>query len=146
MSARDSIRSDILRGIGLRTRSKPRHPEHDMQVVLFKWAKMSTCMHPELALMFAIPNGGARDSRTGAMLKAEGVKSGVPDIFLACPHGSKAGLFIELKAGDAGRISEAQASWIASLNGKGYEAVVCRTLDKAVQTITSYLNGDETQG
>jgi len=141
VTARRSIRSSILRGIGVRTRSKPKHPEHDMQVALFTWAKIAQCMHPELAMMFAIPNGGARDSRTGAMLKAEGVKAGVPDIFLAVPCGRFHGLFIELKAGDAGRISEAQASWITSLQGKGYDAGVCRTLDEAVQTITEYLHG-----
>ena len=42
--------------------------------------------HPQLALIFAIPNGGKRHIGTARKLKAEGVRSGVPDIFLACPR------------------------------------------------------------
>ena len=48
--------------------------EHRIQAGLFKWAKLASAHHPELTLLFAIPNGGARDPITGAMLKAEGVK------------------------------------------------------------------------
>lgn len=37
-------------------------------------------------LLFAIPDGGRRDAVTGAHLKAEGVRAGVPDMFLAVPR------------------------------------------------------------
>lgn len=110
-----------------------------MQAALFRWAAMQSSAHPALRLMFAIPNGGARDSRTGAMLKAEGVKSGVPDIFLAWPSGGKHGLFVELKAGKAGRVSEAQSSWLASLEALGYGCAICRSLDEAIAAIRVYL-------
>ena len=63
--------------------------EHRIQAGLFKWFKLASARHPELALLFAIPNGGARDPITGAMLKAEGVKRGVPDLFLPSQPGSK---------------------------------------------------------
>lgn len=90
--------------------------------------------------MFAIPNGGARDKLTGAMLKAEGVKPGVPDIFLPFPIGPYHGLFIELKT-VTGRLSSEQRDWLQRLQHQGYAAVVCRGLDEAFDTIKYYMTG-----
>ena len=59
-----------------------RSPEHDQQVLLFRWASH----YRELDCMYAIPNGGHRDVRVAARLKAEGVKAGVPDICLPIPR------------------------------------------------------------
>ena len=66
--------------------------EHAHQKAIFCWAANNFNKWPELQLMFAIPNGGTRGddkkSRTirGGKLKAEGVKAGVPDIFLPVPR------------------------------------------------------------
>ena len=57
--------------------------EHSQQAALFCWAAQHVGSIPELALLFAIPNGGKRDKITGARMRAEGVKPGVPDIFWA---------------------------------------------------------------
>ena len=54
--------------------------EHAHQVALFDWANLHLGRMPELAAMYAIPNGGARSKATAGKLKAEGVKAGVPDI------------------------------------------------------------------
>ena len=56
--------------------------EHREQVKLFAWAEWERIDRPELGLLFAVPNGGRRDAVTGARLKAEGVKAGVPDVWL----------------------------------------------------------------
>lgn len=40
---------------------------------------------PELRWLHAIPNGGYRDKVTAGKLKAEGVKRGIPDVFLPLP-------------------------------------------------------------
>ena len=77
----------------------PRNEEHRIQAALFKWARYSAAETPVLHLMLAIPNGGARDAITGAILKAEGVKPGVPDVFLPVASGPFHGLFIQLQAG-----------------------------------------------
>ena len=52
------------------------------QCCLFRWAGYSLGLHPELKLMYHIPNGGKRNITTARRLKAEGVKAGVPDIHL----------------------------------------------------------------
>lgn len=112
--------------------------EHEHQAALFRWARLASGARPELALMFAVPNGGARTARTGAMLKAEGVKAGVPDIFLPVPRDNWHGLFIELKTAK-GCASAVQREWIARLQEQGYRAEVCRGWNTARELIEEYL-------
>jgi len=116
--------------------------EHAEQVAIFEWAKLNLAKYPQLENLFAIPNGGQRSGRTGAMLKAEGVKSGVPDMFLSYPCNGYHGLFIELKKrnGNPSDVSEAQADWISRLNQAGYLANVAYGAKEAVQIIMDYLN------
>ena len=40
--------------------------EHDEQVALFEWAALREAEIPELALLFAIPNGGLRNKERSA--------------------------------------------------------------------------------
>ena len=117
-----------------------RNEEHRIQAALFEWAKYASAKHPGLKLMFAIPNGGARDTVTGAMLKREGVKPGVPDIFLPMPVGNFHGLFIELKTAK-GRPSLQQREWLRNLSNQGYAAALCRGLHEAIDTISRYVAG-----
>lgn len=113
--------------------------EHQEQCTLFEWAAWQEGIWPELRLLHAIPNGGKRDIRTAAMLKAEGVKPGVPDIFLPVSRGGKHGLYIELKRRKGGVISKAQEAWIRALTAQGYECCVCHGWDAAREAILEYL-------
>ena len=117
--------------------------EHSEQVALFGWAKANEPRHLQLGLMFAIPNGGKRHIGTGRKLKAEGVKSGVPDIFLGVPRNGKHGLFIELKVGK-NKPSKNQLWWIHSLRAEGYAVEVCYGFLEAQAAIINYL-GIETE-
>ena len=121
--------------------------EHSEQVALFNWAEMMKSRHPQLALMFAIPNGGHRHKATAVRLKKEGVKSGVPDIFLAVPmqrmtygfsEGWIHGLWIEMKYGK-NKPSKDQKKWLQALNDEGYRAEVCYTFEEARDVIIDYL-------
>ena len=114
--------------------------EHRIQAGLFKWAKLASAHHPELTLLFAIPNGGARDPITGAMLKAEGVKRGVPDLFLPAAAGPFHGLFLEMKTA-SGRLSPDQQQWQHGLIEQGYACVTAHSLEQAIDTLTRYLTG-----
>lgn len=87
-----------------------RAPEHDLQTRCLAYARAN---YPATrGLLFAIPNGGARDARTGATLKREGVLAGVPDMALVSAGQTH---YFEFKA-PKGRASRAQldlhASWM----------------------------------
>ena len=52
--------------------------EHKIQAGIIKAVEPI----PACRWLHAIPNGGNRSAVTGARLKAEGVKRGIPDLFL----------------------------------------------------------------
>lgn len=114
--------------------------EHFEQAALVQWwGHFSRTKGLEERLLFAVPNGGARDAITGARLKAEGVRPGVPDLMLALPRGGKGGLFIEMKRKRAGRPSKAQIEVSYALLGAGYHVALCRGADEAMNVIKNYL-------
>ena len=117
-----------------------RQDEHNEQVKLFAWAHWAGIDHPELSLMFAIPNGGRRDAVTGARLKEEGVKAGVPDVFLPVIRQGLGGLFIELKAG-TNKPSAKQSQWLDELRRAGYAAEAAWGAEEAKTLIMRYLEG-----
>lgn len=116
-----------------------RQDEHNEQVKLFAWAEWERIDRPELGLLFAVPNGGKRDKVTGARLKAEGVKAGVPDVWLPVARQGFHGLVIELKADEKGRPSKEQMTWLAELTEQGYLAVVCHGCEAAKGVLMEYL-------
>lgn len=116
------------------------HPEHAEQVNLIKWWALQ-CKRfsiPEY-LLFAIPNGGKRDVVSAKLLKDEGVRAGVPDLFLAVPKGQYHGLFIEMKKQRGGVVSESQKACMDMLSTNGYCVTVCHGFIEAKQKIESYL-------
>lgn len=118
--------------------------EHAQQVALFMWAQQNRDKYPELQWMFCIPNGGERDIRVAARLKAEGVRSGVSDIFLPAPRCGHHGLFIEMKkpksAGKAaGKESEKQVEFGAHVTEQGYRYAVCYSFAEARDEIIDYM-------
>ncbi|NBW32041.1 MAG: VRR-NUC domain-containing protein [bacterium] len=124
------------------TPSKRGQPEHRMQVALFKWAKLAAATDPRIGLMFAIPNGGARNAIVASKLKAEGVKPGVPDVFLPVPAGEYHGLWIELKV-KPNKPSPEQQDWIRKLILAGYRVeVVYDDWDRARRLVEAYLRGE----
>jgi len=112
--------------------------EHDEQVKLFQWAAYRLGVYPELALMHAIPNGGQRNIVVAAKLKAEGVKSGVPDVCLPVARGGYHGLYLELKHGRNKATAE-QSYWLDRLIAQGYRAVVVHEFEGARAAILEYL-------
>lgn len=114
--------------------------EHQEQKFLFEWwAIMCQRYKIPSELLFAIPNGGKRNIITAKLLKDEGVKAGVPDVFLAVPRKDFNGLFIEMKKKKGGVVSENQTKMLELLKRFGYKAVVCNGAEAAVKEIVSYL-------
>lgn len=115
--------------------------EHEEQAHLFAWAAMAQGEHPELRMLFAVPNGGHRHPAVAAQLKAEGVQAGVPDVFLAVARGRFHGLFVELKV-KPNKPTALQLEWIERLRYYGYAAVVCYGAQEAINAVKAYLAQD----
>ncbi len=109
------------------------------QKALFVWAQQYAI--PELKWLFAVPNGGARDKITGARLRAEGVKPGLPDIGLMVARGNYQMLWIELKKPNVGKLSVAQSEWLSQASKCGHYSAVCYGWENARDVILRYLNG-----
>lgn len=117
-----------------------RNEEHKEQCAVLEWWKYKSKLFGiSEQLLFAIPNGGARNAITGAILKAEGVRPGVPDLFLAHPNRYYSGLFIEMKKAKGGKVSDAQSEMRTLLMWAGYDVQICEGADKARAVITDYL-------
>lgn len=114
--------------------------EAQEQKALFEWADRANGKYPALRWLFHIPNGGTRNPIEARHLKEQGVRAGVPDIFLPCPNPIHMGLFIEMKRRERGEVSKAQHEWIAELNKAGYRAVVCKGWEEAREEIIKYLS------
>ena len=123
-----------------RTYNPPVIPLEEIeQEHVFLWASMEERAYPELAMLYAIPNGGKRAIKTAVALKKQGVKRGVPDMCLPVSRGGYHGLYIELKRQKGGRVSDEQRERIAALNTQGYKAIICHGAEEAIEQIRGYL-------
>lgn len=120
----------------------PRIPtESEEQQALFRWAALNKGRHPELALLFHVPNGGSRGKAEAGRFKAEGVRAGVPDLCLPVARAGKHGLYVEMKRSKNGRVSAEQKEWLEALDAQGYAVAVCLGWEAAVRVILAYLGG-----
>lgn len=108
-----------------------RDKEHIEQVKFVHWIEKN---HPDFWI-YAVPNGGQRNKVTAIKLKAEGVRSGVPD--LAIP---KLFLYIEMKRSDGGIVSDNQKKWLSYLDGCGYRVAVANGFEEAKIIFLEVLN------
>ena len=126
--------------------------EDTEQIHVMQWAEITANRggaFEKLRLLFHIPNGGARSKAEGAIFKAMGVKSGVPDLFLPVPmelvqddgySAMSSGLFIEMKA-HGGRVQPNQKCWLNDLVDSGYCCCVCYGEEEAEKALEDYLEG-----
>ena len=112
--------------------------ESDEQKAVIQWCILMEGRWPELEYIYHVPNGGSRNAREAANLKAQGVKPGVPDLELPVARGAYTGLHIELKHGK-NTVSLEQKRWLRTLKKMGRCAVVCYEAEAAIKTIQEYL-------
>lgn len=94
--------------------------------------------------IFAIPNGSHRNIITAKKLKMEGVRAGVPDLFLPLASSRFYGLFIEMK------VSAPMKTYLAAhqkeerdaLLADGYAYSVCRSSCDLLDVVDQYLAGE----
>ena len=116
--------------------------EAQEQTTLFQWAGIMYGKWPELRLCHAIPNGGSRNPIEARHLKEQGVKPGIPDLFLPCARGGFHGLYIEMKRRKGGRVSIEQKKAIIALREQGYRVEVCAGWEAARDVIMEYMNAE----
>ena len=110
--------------------------EYHEQSALIQWARSMQGQYPELRYLFHIPNGGWRHKATAGRMKAQGVRPGVPDLFLPIP---RPGLWLEMKYG-TNQLTAHQSRWCRALHDAGYHVMVCWSTEEAIAAIERYLN------
>lgn len=137
------------------------------QANLFTFYAHACGQIPEVQWAFHVPNGGHRHIAVAMQLKAQGVKSGVPDILIPVPsartmdeatwkvyatqtkalHAQQVpyvGLAIELKVGKNKQSAE-QVRWQARFQQSGWRAVVCYGWEAAAKETVLYFGHDPHQ-
>lgn len=106
------------------------------QITLFEWAENNKHALPCLSLMYHVPNEGKRTN--GAVLKAMGLKNGVPDVCLPVASHNFHGLYLEMKY-RKNQTTQAQEDYMAALRQQGYKTAVCYGAEEAKAAILDYL-------
>lgn len=116
--------------------SNMKKSETTEQIKLFEWAKKNEYILPCLALMYHVPNEGKRTN--GSVLKAAGLKRGVPDVCLPVPRRGWNGLYLEMKYGK-NKTTDEQERYMGLLQQQGYKTAVCYGFEEARNTVIAYL-------
>ena len=117
-------------------RAKPKHPEAVQQRLFV--ARVRLDARTRDVLFCAVPNGGKRGAREAALLKAEGVSAGVPDILVFEPRRVYAGLALEFKIKGNGP-TPAQLGWHRALAQRCWCVRIVYSAQEAWDTLTTYL-------
>ena len=112
--------------------------EAQNQRALVAWAEARSHTEPRLKWLLAVPNGGKRSAITARLLKLEGVKAGVADLFLPVAVGAFHGMWIEMKA-PGGTVKQNQEQFHIDMKAAGYYCVVAWDWVEARRDICAYL-------
>ena len=94
--------------------------EHYLQVAIHDLLTYNKIFH------FSVPNGESRPIRAAARLKAEGLLAGVSDLILVLP---KRIVFVEIKNGNKGRLSDAQKNFKNIVESLGFSFFVWKKIE-----------------
>jgi hypothetical protein len=128
--------------------AKAKQPlEREFQKTCVKWLDIIAKTHA--IRYFAVPNGAhlARGAAGYSSLKAQGLKSGVPDLCIlfgndvrAPEYSKEEVLFVELKRpGTSTKLEGDQKDWNFWLNSQGFETYVVNDFDTFKTIVESYL-------
>lgn len=113
------------------------HIESALQKNCVTWFRLQ---YPKIGrLLFAVPNGGARNAREAAIMKAEGVTAGVADVILLYPARNYNCLCIEFKTGKNSQQPN-QKEWQALVEAHGGKYIICRSFDQFRDEVRAYLH------
>lgn len=113
--------------------------EHQIQSAFIKEIRILEKQYPELKTLFAVPNAAKRSFKLAAMLKAEGMLSGVPDIVLPVSRKGFSGLMIEFKKPITGKLTKEQGDYIELIVKENWLVVVMTDAKAAIDVVKNYL-------
>jgi hypothetical protein len=105
--------------------------EDHEQMMLVQWFRRT---YPDVRI-FSVPNGGHRHPAVAAKLKATGVSSGVPDLFIPAWR-----LWLEMKRIKGGSVSAEQKDWMAYLESVGFSCIVGKGAEDAKGKLQAFFN------
>lgn len=111
-----------------------RNREHQIQVACVNWFRMQY-----KDIIYAVPNAARRSVVMGKMMKDEGLLPGIPDLCIPVMRNNYGGLYIEMKDGKNGRLSDSQKEMIDRLRCNGYRVDVCRSVDDFMDVVNEYM-------
>lgn len=149
LSIRESIANGAARFPGSKQKKRNgsmkkvrNNEEEQLQCACHSWNKLCEKQYPLLEWIFHCPNGGGRSKSESGILKAMGVKPGIPDFMLPFQSGAYIGLGIELKSSE-GRLSDDQRKWLQYAHSQGWCVAVVRTLDQYIDVVRLFMKGSK---
>ncbi|MBR6251963.1 MAG: VRR-NUC domain-containing protein [Bacteroidales bacterium] len=112
-----------------------KHDEEHLQIACVRWFRLQ---YPHIIIHHS-PNGGKRGLLTAIRFKQMGTIAGFPDLFIAYPAKGFHGLFIEMKNGREGVVSQEQKRMLSALDGNGYKTIVVRSFDDFISAVNDYI-------
>ena len=112
--------------------------EHEQQSAFFDWVDIMKLKDKRLELCFAVPNAGKRSYGAAMYMKAEGLRAGVPDVWLPVPNKKYCGLVMENKYG-GNKLTDNQELWLRKLKRVGHYVCVCRSTEQMIKEVSKYL-------
>mgnify|MGYP003428651309 FL=1 len=137
-----SMDSLIKKAIAKQPTIKPRtkrtaQPEAIEQAKVIAWARANENNYPYLWMLHSSLNGVKMTKAQAGRAIAQGMLSGVPDLFLPVPKNGYHGLFIEMKYG-SNKVTESQEKFLQNAANVGYAVSVCYSANEAIKRIEDY--------
>lgn len=134
MTYEDMLKQNAAEAAGVK--QKHDNPEERLQKDCVQWFRYQYMTH--WRQLFAVPNGGSRNKKEAANMKAAGVVAGVADLILLIPNDRYGSLCIELKHG-SNKQTDQQREWQASTEEHGNLYVVVCELEEFINIVKQYL-------
>ena len=109
-----------------------RHEESQIQQNCVKWFRLQ---YADLALLlFAVPNGGARNRIEAGIMKGEGVTAGVADMLFLLPN-----KYHHALKTPKGKQQDSQKRFQRKVEAFGYRYEIVRSLEEFIKLMRNYI-------
>ena len=124
-------------GEPIKLKRRNAQPEAIEQAKVIAWARANERNYPYLWMLHCSLNGVKMTKAQAGRAIAQGMLSGVPDLFLPVPKNGYHGLFIEMKHGK-NTVTDNQEKFLQKAADAGYAVSVCYSAGEAIKRIEDY--------